>query len=61
MFADAAIESAVHAFVDEIRKELVESKDPAAIAAYKKMGRFALTQLETTPEWLKEFEMLFKE
>lgn len=61
MFADIAIESTVHAFVSEIEKNLNRCEKTDAAVAYKKMGRFALTQLETSPEWLKEFEMLFKE
>jgi hypothetical protein len=63
MFSEIATESTIKAVVNEIKKEIEESKDkPDAIAALKKIGRFALNQFEySTPEWAKEFDILFRE
>ena len=61
MFSDITTEGVVHRFVLEIKKKLSECTDPRGREAYKHMGRFALLQLEYSPEWEKKFRLLFKE
>lgn len=63
MFSEIATETTIKTIVNEIKKELKESKnEPDAIAALKKIGRFALNQFEwSSPEWSKEFYILFQE
>ena len=63
MFSEIATEATIQAIVAEIKKELTENQDkPDAVAALKKLGRFALTQFEwSPPDWAREYQELFRE
>ena len=63
MFYEIATEGTIQVLVKEIEKELAENKEkPEACEALKKIGRFALTQFESsTPSWARHYEELFKE
>lgn len=62
MFSETATEVTIQKMVTEIRNKLLEAKDPGEIAAYKHMGRFALTLFEwDSPGWVKEFTALFRD
>ena len=63
MASEIAIERTVQVVAKKIKKELKENTDnPSVCKAFKKIGRVILKQFEySTPDWVKEYEELFKE
>jgi hypothetical protein len=62
MGSDIGTETTIRGIVAEIKKELSVNTNFEACKALKKLGRFALKQFEwSTPEWVGEYEELFKE
>ncbi len=61
--SEFATEHTIEKVVVQIKKELEESRDkPEACSALKKLGRFSLTLFEySTPQWVKEYSLIFKE
>jgi hypothetical protein len=63
MQSEIAIEHTILIIVAEIKKDLEQNNDKLDVSrALKKLGRFALTQLEGSPQSCSaEYQELFKE
>lgn len=63
MFSEIATEATIQTIVAEIKAAMRDSQgSPEAVAALKRVGRFALAQFEwDTPEWAAEYKQLFEE
>jgi hypothetical protein len=61
MQGDIANEICVKVIAEDIKKKLERTAPPVAIALLKEVGRVALAQLETSPEWKSEYSNIFKE
>lgn len=61
MFTEIAVEGTVSTFVQFVRTELEKETDPAARDALKRVGRYALSQLEWPCDWAKPYEAVFRD
>lgn len=62
MFSEIATNATVKTIVGEIKKEMELSSNPEVRATLKRIGRFAMTQLDyCTEDWVHEYERLFAE